>query len=130
MTGGTATDPITDYVRARHDKYPSTAGLAQRDDPTHGRIDRDIQWAVYDMGCTSIGQIVAIEGTLQAKRDRGEDVLAALTGKRLPHVSVYDPADGRRHVLAMRHGMYIVIGVAALVVVCVIAALAQWWPAL
>lgn len=44
-------------------------------DPTHGRIDRDIQAAVHAMGPDSLGQRVALENTLQAKRDRGERVV-------------------------------------------------------
>lgn len=39
-------------------------------DPTHGRIDRDIQTRVQDMDPVSVGQRVAMENTLQDKRDR------------------------------------------------------------
>jgi hypothetical protein len=40
-------------------------------DPTHGRVDRDIQAAVEEMRPTSLGQRVAIENTLQDRRRRG-----------------------------------------------------------
>lgn len=40
-------------------------------DPTHGRIDRDIQEYVDEMNPTGVAQRVAIENTLQSKRDRG-----------------------------------------------------------
>lgn len=39
-------------------------------DPTHGRIDRDIQQQVAAMDPTSVGQRVAMENTLQRKRQR------------------------------------------------------------
>lgn len=41
-------------------------------DPTHGRIDRDIQEFVDIMKPNSLGQRNAIEITLQDKRNRGE----------------------------------------------------------
>lgn len=44
----------------------------KRRDPTHGRIDFDIQDYVEEMSPKSVAQRVAIENTLQAKRDRGE----------------------------------------------------------
>jgi hypothetical protein len=40
-------------------------------DPTHGRIDLDIQDAVDEMRPTSLAQRVAIENTLQDRRRRG-----------------------------------------------------------
>lgn len=52
---------VTGWHQARHDH-----------DPTHGRIDRDIQEAVDAWGPKSLGQRVAIENTMQARRDRGE----------------------------------------------------------
>lgn len=39
-------------------------------DPTHGRIDRDIQDQVDEMNPTSLGQRVAIENTIQDRRDQ------------------------------------------------------------
>lgn len=39
-------------------------------DPTHGRIDRDIQTAVDQWGPGSLAQRVAVENTMQADRDR------------------------------------------------------------
>lgn len=39
-------------------------------DPTYGRIDRDIQERVDAMGSTTLGTRVAIENTLQNRRDR------------------------------------------------------------
>jgi hypothetical protein len=47
----------------RHERRPTLG------DPTHGRIDRDIQWHVDDMKPFSIGQRVAMEQTLQDRRD-------------------------------------------------------------
>jgi hypothetical protein len=38
-------------------------------DPTHGRIDKDIQEKVEDMNPTSLGQRVAMENTLQNRRN-------------------------------------------------------------
>ena len=38
-------------------------------DPTHGRIDKDIQDQVDEMDPESLGQRVAIENTLQDRRD-------------------------------------------------------------
>lgn len=45
-------------------------------DPTHGRIDRDIQDKVEDWFGPDLGvaQRVAIENTLQNRRDRGESI--------------------------------------------------------
>lgn len=52
---------------------------AERHDPTHGQIDFDIQDHVEAMGCTGgVAQVVAIERTLQDRRDRGEVVLGAV----------------------------------------------------
>lgn len=39
-------------------------------DPTHGRIDRDIQEAVDALGPQDVGQRVAMENTRQTRRDR------------------------------------------------------------
>lgn len=39
------------------------------DDPTHGRIDKDIQEAVEEMSPRNLGQRVALENTAQNKRD-------------------------------------------------------------
>jgi hypothetical protein len=43
-----------------------------RRDPTHGRIDRDIQAYVNGMNPKDLGSRTAMEETIQAKRDRGE----------------------------------------------------------
>lgn len=43
-------------------------------DPTHGRIDPDIQAAVDAWNPSSLGQRVAIENTLQRRRDGGEEL--------------------------------------------------------
>lgn len=40
-------------------------------DPTHGQIDGDIQKYVAGMEPSSLGQRVAVERTLQSRRDRG-----------------------------------------------------------
>jgi hypothetical protein len=44
-------------------------------DPTHGRVDRDIQDRVTEVYGNDfpVGQRVAIENTLQNYRDRGDD---------------------------------------------------------
>jgi len=47
----------------------------ERPDPTHGQIDRDIQAYIEEMNPTSVGQRVAMERTLQNRRDRGDIVL-------------------------------------------------------
>jgi hypothetical protein len=39
-------------------------------DPTHGRIDPDIQAEVNEMNPRDVGQRVALENTLQEQRDR------------------------------------------------------------
>ena len=42
-------------------------------DPTYGRIDRDIQdFVEAEFKTTNVGTRVALENTLQAKRDRGQ----------------------------------------------------------
>lgn len=43
-------------------------------DPTHGRIDRDIQEQVDAMHPRSLGSRVAMENTLQERRDRAKHV--------------------------------------------------------
>lgn len=66
-------------------------------DPTHGRIDRDIQQAVEDMHPKSLGQRVAIENTLQRRRDDGLVVLGVVPrGRaRITPVSFYTYWRGR-----------------------------------
>ncbi len=51
--------------------YPDNHGRPVRRDPTHGRIDRDIQWhvAVWQRPRT-IGQRVVDENNMQAARTR------------------------------------------------------------
>jgi hypothetical protein len=45
-------------------------------DPTHGRIDRDIQEYVDEVfQPIDVGQRVALENTLQARRDAGHRLL-------------------------------------------------------
>lgn len=56
-------------------RYPWSDGSARMEDPTYGRIDRDIQWAVHDMSPGSLSQRVADEINLQERRDRGETIL-------------------------------------------------------
>lgn len=46
----------------RHDKPPSLR------DPSHGKIDRDIQWHVEAMRPSTLAQRVAMEATLQTRR--------------------------------------------------------------
>lgn len=46
------------------------AAMAVWRDPTHGRIDRDIQEQVDEWNPGSLGQRVAIENTLQERRNR------------------------------------------------------------
>lgn len=71
--------PLTDRERM----YPTARGVPQQNDPTYGRIDRDIQWHAYEI-CrgdapepyvVSLSRLVALEHTLQDKRNRGETVL-------------------------------------------------------
>ena len=51
--------------------YPSHFyGLTRSTDPTHGRIDHDIQWQVDAMKPSSMAQRTALEETLQNKRNR------------------------------------------------------------
>lgn len=52
-----------------HFFYPNKNGRPVRRDPTYGKIDRDIQWSVDDMRPVSLGQRVALEDTLQNKRN-------------------------------------------------------------
>lgn len=54
-------------------EYVANDGLPVRTDPTFGRIDPDIQQAVEAMKPASTGSRVALENTLQARRDRGGD---------------------------------------------------------
>lgn len=57
-------------------------------DPTYGRIDRDIQEAVDAMEPSGIGPRVAMENTLQARRDSGSpDCRYSPSGK---HEMVHD----------------------------------------
>lgn len=55
-------------LRAR--TYPNRFGRPVRKDPTYGRIDRDVQWHVQDIGPSSLGQRVAMENTIQRSKDR------------------------------------------------------------
>lgn len=50
--------------------YPANDGSRVDTDPTHGRIDKDIQEQVDEMSPTTLGQRVALEVTLQEQRDR------------------------------------------------------------
>lgn len=54
--------------------YLEVRTIAPNPDPTHGRIDQDIQKYVDRMNPSSLGQRVAMETTLQEKRDREEEV--------------------------------------------------------
>lgn len=47
-----------------------TKMIVDFDDPTHGRIDKDIQDQVAGMNPSSLGQKVAMENTIQNKRNR------------------------------------------------------------
>ena len=48
--------------------FPDRDGRLTLDDPTHGRVDRDIQWYVERMKPGSLGQRVAMEDSLQRTR--------------------------------------------------------------
>lgn len=50
--------------------YPSNQGRPIRRDPRHGTIDRDIQWSVHYMKPRSLGARVALEDTMQERRNR------------------------------------------------------------
>lgn len=52
------------------DFYPARLGGQSMVDPTHGRIDHDIQWQVEAMNPSSLAQRTALEETLQNKRNR------------------------------------------------------------
>jgi hypothetical protein len=56
--------------------WPSNHGFAIDHDPTHGRVDRDIQWHVQALlgPNQGVAERVAIENTLQTKRDKGQGV--------------------------------------------------------
>jgi hypothetical protein len=56
--------------------YPANDGTPIHRDPTHGRIDRDLQWLIHDSGPSSLGTRVAIELTMQARRDGRTDAYA------------------------------------------------------
>lgn len=60
-------DEVVEMVLA-HPSNPRHEG-AFLPDPTHGRIDRDIQQAVDELNPTSLGQRVAMENTAQTRRD-------------------------------------------------------------
>jgi hypothetical protein len=63
-------ESIRDFIK-RKMYYPSRDGSPIKNDPTYGRIDRDIQWRVNDrLMPTSIAMRVAMENTLQDKRNR------------------------------------------------------------
>lgn len=51
--------------------FPGNHGQRVDRDPTHGRIDRDIQERVNEMQPTTLGERVALENDLQGRRDRG-----------------------------------------------------------
>lgn len=52
--------------------YPNNQGQPIRRDPSHGRIDRDIQWRVQDWyQPRTVAQRVVMEGNLQQQRERG-----------------------------------------------------------
>jgi hypothetical protein len=58
-------------------------------DPTHGRIDPDIQRYVEEMEPRNLGQRVAIENTLQRRRDDGLVVLGVERGSLNPPTTAY-----------------------------------------
>lgn len=50
--------------------YPWHDGIPRRDDPTYGKIDRDIQWFVNDIYRPgTIAQRAALESNFQRDRD-------------------------------------------------------------
>lgn len=59
-------------LEAEQQRRVAEASDASRYDPTHGRIDFDLQDRVDEMKPSSLGQRVALESTLQGIRDRGE----------------------------------------------------------
>lgn len=52
-------------------------------DPTHGRIDQDIQDLVEEMNPTSLGARVAMENTLQERRNRRNERYTEAEGLHL-----------------------------------------------
>lgn len=66
-------DDIDEPAVTFDDLRAALAELPSGDDPTHGRIEADIRQNVDGMSPTSLGQRVAIENTLQDRRDRGGD---------------------------------------------------------
>ncbi|MFT4281205.1 hypothetical protein [Microbacterium sp.] len=74
--------------------YPGNDGTRVEYDPTHGRIDKDIQERVDEMKPTSLGQRVAMEATLQERRDR--EVAS-------PEVAVLSPAEKEAVLTAIVH---------------------------
>jgi hypothetical protein len=72
LAAGSAMITALNTAQAAEDEHPPAAWC----DPTHGRIDRDIQDYVATMHPTGLGQRVAIENTLQYRRDHGHQVAA------------------------------------------------------
>lgn len=62
VAGGKQEPKPVDHIAAAGDCAPEWV------DPTHGRIDRDIQEKVEEMKPSNIGQRVAMENTLQNRR--------------------------------------------------------------
>lgn len=73
LAGGPVLITALNAAQAVDDEDPPAAWC----DPTYGRIDRDIQDYVAAMHPTDIGQRVAIENTLQDRRNHGHEVVSA-----------------------------------------------------
>lgn len=54
----------------RRHMYPWHDGVARFQDPTYGKIDRDIQWRVNDCLPVTLGQRTVWETNLQQIRDQ------------------------------------------------------------
>lgn len=63
------------------DTWPGNNGDRLDHDPTHGRVDKDIQEGVDALQPSTLGQRVAIEQTLQERRDAESAELAALNAE-------------------------------------------------
>lgn len=50
--------------------FPDNHGRPVRRDPSHGRIDRDVQWRVQRQHPTTVAQRVVMESNLQRAKDR------------------------------------------------------------
>lgn len=98
--------------------YPWSDGIARHEDPTYGRIDRDIQWWAWDQLAgggqhtrVNIASLAALEYSLQERRDLGYTVLGVI-----PRSRTADGRDADAHVRATRRSFALVLAPAGLIV--------------